>query len=57
MLQMFYLRVKPQDDFTEVKCSSNVFLELGIKDEVYKAALSISDDNDFESHMKRPANS
>lgn len=54
---MFYLRVKPQDDFTEVKCSSNVFLELGIKDEVYKAALSISDDNDFESHMKRPANS
>ena len=50
--------LKPQcDNFEGVPSIDNILLELDISKDDYYKALSISDDNDFQIHLKRPPNS
>ena len=46
-----------RDDFVEVKSISEVLNELDIDELEYETALGISDDNDFQLHLRRPTNS
>ena len=43
--------------FMNLKSVSEVLEEINITEEEYKSALQISDDQDFQLHLKRPADS
>lgn len=46
-----------RDDFEEVSCIEHTLILLQISKSEYEAALSISDDDDFQVHFKKPPNS
>lgn len=48
---------RSKESFVEVLSISAVLTKLGISDAEYEAALQISDDDDFQLHLKRPTNS
>ena len=41
------------DDFIDLKSISKILAENGIKEEQYENVLKISDDNDFQIHLRR----
>ena len=46
-----------KEDFVEPKSVSEILTDLGVSVDAYYSALEISDDTDFQIHLRRPTNS
>ena len=46
-----------KEDFVEPKSISEILTDLGVSVDAYYSALEISDDTDFQMHLRRPPNS